>query len=243
MSVESATFAVFAVGALAIGRFAHRPLLGRFGGGTLQHLVRLPGNLLHELAHAVVMLLTGYTISGFTVSLFDASGRGHVVPGPAWTRLARPWITNLLSPIAPAIVGLAALAALHLYSGMPALPTSLAGVLPVLAAVPWATWQLWVALALGFSVAAEMAPSDIDLGVWWRPALGAALLVAAGSFAAEQLRPGTLATLAATTSATLGGLGLPETLRAWSGRSLSLTVASGLAVGPVAWAASRVRAG
>lgn len=221
--------------ALAIGRFAHRRLLGWFGGGTLQHLVRLPGNLLHELAHAIVMLATGYTVTGFRVSLFDASGRGHVTPGPAWTTLARPWLTNLCSPVAPAAFGLIALAAMQARSGLPGLPSQVAGVLPVLAAVPWAQPALWVTLALGFSVAAEMAPSDVDLGVWWRPALVLLLVVVA-------LVGGVVY---------LGGLGLrAETVIGAAqavdaaiapacGRALTLTVASGFAVAPVAWLARR----
>ncbi len=211
--------------ALLISRLVHRPLLGRFGAGTVQHLVRLPGNLLHELAHAVVMLITGYTVAGLSVSLFDPSGRGHVQPGPAWTSLARPWLTNLFSPVAPAFVGLAALTGLHAWSGLPALPTSVDGVAPVLRAVPWASWQLWTALALGFSVTAEMAPSDVDLSVWWRPALVVGLLLVGLGWAMQRTDPGYLLTLATAVDPRLVG---------FTARALTLAVASGVTLGPVA---------
>jgi hypothetical protein len=219
--------------ALAIGAFVHRPLLGRFGGGTLQHLVRLPGNLLHESAHAVTMLATGYTVAGFTVSLFDRSGRGHVVPGPAWIGLARPWLTNLLSPIAPAFAGVAVLALLQRWSGAPGVPTSFGGLGALARAFPVERWELWVALALAFSVTAEMAPSDIDLGAWWRPALVVGLVLGAVAWGVERyVAPGTVP-------------GTVATALAWGrgpiGRALAMAVWSAVAVGPIAWGIGKLR--
>ncbi len=218
--------------ALAVAALVHRRFLGWFGAGIPQHLVRLPGNFVHEAAHAVVMVATGYSLRGFTVSLFDRAGRGHVQPGPPWIGLARPWFTNLLSPIAPAVAGLALLGVLAQWSGAPGIPTSVAAVLPVLRAVPYETWQLWVGLALAFSVTAEMAPSDVDLGVWWRPALVAAGVGAAALFGVEQLSPGAPLALA---------LQADDWLRAPMARALAMAVWSGVVVAPVAMLIRRLR--
>jgi hypothetical protein len=219
--------------ALAIATLVHRRLLGRLGGGTLQHLVRLPGNLLHELAHAFAMLLTGYTVADLSVSLGDPSGRGHVRPGPAWIGVARPWFTNLVSPVAPVFVAVAALAFLQPLAGVPGLPSSASGLLPVLRAVDPTRWELWAGLALGFSITAEMAPSSIDLAAWWRPALVAAVLVALGVYGLEYARPG----MALDTWAWLDA-----TVRTPVARALAMAVWSGVTVAPVAWLAGRLRA-
>jgi len=219
--------------ALTLATVLHRRLLGHLGGGTLQHLVRLPGNLLHELAHAFTMLLTGYTVADLSVSLGDPSGRGHVRPGPAWISIARPWITNLVSPVAPVFVAVAALAFLQPLAGVPGLPTSVSGVLPVLRAVDPTRWELWAGLALGFSVTAEMAPSGIDLAAWWRPALVATALVTAAAYGVEQLRPGMVAENWSTFEAAT---------RAPIARALAMAVWSGVTMAPVAWLVGRLRA-
>lgn len=224
--------AVYLLAAVLIGRFVHRALLGRLGDNVAAHLVRLPGNLLHELAHAVALLATGYTIVGFTVSLFDAKGRGGVHPGPAWIGIARPWLANLLAPVAPIGAGVLALAWLLPWSGVPALPTSLGGVLPTLAAVPWDRWELWLALGLGFSIAAEIAPSDVDLAAWWRPALLAAVLLGAAGYGLEQWRPGLV----------LGELpALDAAIRPYAARALSLVVWSGVVAAPFSYVVGKIR--
>ncbi|MDP2310466.1 MAG: hypothetical protein Q8P18_30895 [Pseudomonadota bacterium] len=217
---------------LAIATFVHRPLLGRLGAGTIQHLVRLPGNLLHELAHAVAMMATGFTVADLRVSLLDPAGRGHVRPGPPWIGVARPWLTNLVSPVAPVFVAVAALATLHATCAIPGLPSSPAGILPVLRAVDPARWELWVGLALGYSVTAEMAPSDIDLAAWWRPALVAAVFLAAAAYGLEALAPGTVR--GGLVSADLAARGI-------LGRTLAVVVWSGLTCAPLAFLAGRLR--
>ena len=219
--------------ALVLATVVHRPLLGRLGGGTLQHLVRLPGNLLHELAHAVAMILTGYTVADLRVSLTDPEGRGHVRPGPAWIGLARPWLTNLVSPVAPVFAAVAALAALHLACGVPALPAATSGLLPILRAVDPTRWELWLALALGYSITAEMAPSGIDLAAWWRPAAVAAVLIAGAAYGLEVLSPGSLVGVLATADVAMRGV---------IGRALAMVVWGGLTMAPVIWIVGRVRA-
>lgn len=218
--------------ALGIAAFVHRPLLGRLGAGTIQHLVRLPGNLLHELAHALAMVATGYTVADLRVSLLDPEGRGHVRPGAPWIGVARPWLTNLVSPVAPVFAAIAALGALHAACAIPGLPTTAAGLLPVLRAVDPARWELWVGLALGYSITAEMAPSGIDLAAWWRPALVAAVLLAGAAYAVEALAPGSfVGALATADGATRGILG----------RTLAMAVWSGLTFAPLAFVAGRLR--
>lgn len=223
---------VLIVVALILGAFVHRPMLGRLGGGTAQHLLRLPGNLVHELAHAVMMLLTGYTVSDLKVSLFDPAGRGHVASGPPWTRFARPWLTNLVSPVAPAFVGLGVLAGLHVWSGAPALPTSLEALGPVAGLIPWTRWQLWVALPLAFSVAAEMSPSDVDFRIWRAPASVAGVLIAGAVWALQRLAPGLV-------QGEL--LALDAVMVATAARALTMAMASAVLVWPVAWALTRLR--
>ncbi len=217
---------------LGLAAFLHRPLLGRLGAGTIQHLVRLPGNLLHELAHALAMVATGFTVADLRVSLMDPEGRGHVRPGPPWIGLAKPWLTNLVSPVAPVFAAIAALGALHVVCVIPGLPTSAAGLLPVLRAVDPMRWELWVGLALGYSITAEMAPSGIDLAAWWRPALVAAVLLAAGAYALERYAPGSL--LGGAVAADLATRGI-------LGRTLAMAVWSGLAFAPLAFVAGRLR--
>lgn len=210
----------------------HRRLLGYFGGGVFGHLVRLPGNLLHEVAHAVAMFATGYSVVGFRVSLFDPAGRGAVHPGPPWIAAARPWLTNLVSPIAPVVAGVAMLVLLHRWGGLPGIPANVSGVVPVLAAVEWGRWQLWVALALAFSVAAELAPSEVDLAAWWRPALVLAVVLGLAGWGVEQVRPGLV--LSALWSADAHAKG-----PAWEAAAAAL--GGLLVVGPVALVVGRLR--
>jgi hypothetical protein len=176
---------------LCLGAFVHRPMMHRFGHGTLFHLVRFPGNLLHELAHALVTLACGYTIAGFTVSIFDPDGRGSVHPGRPFLPYARPWLANLLAPVAPVGFGVGALTLLYRWSGAPALPLGLADVPSALAALPWEDGRLWAGLALALPICAEMAPSDVDMRAWRLPAFGLLLVAAAGAWAAEHVAPGT----------------------------------------------------
>lgn len=219
-------------GVFALGVLVHRRMLSVLGGGTPAHLARLPGNLLHELAHAVVTLACGYTVVGFSVSLFDPRGRGEVRPGPPWTRFARPWFANLLAPVAPAVAGVLVLDALFRWSGAPGLPTSAAAVGPVLRALPLERWELWVSVALAFSVCEEMWPSDIDFRAWRAPALVAAVVAGLALWGAERVWPGV---------ALAGAGAVTPTLSALGARALAIALWSTLAWAPLALLAAIYR--
>lgn len=225
--------ALWILAILVVSRI-HRRILARFGAGTLQHLVRLPGNLVHELAHVVAFLATGYTVRGVSVSLFDPAGRGGVQPGPPWLSWTRPWIANFVSPMAPIVAGIATLYLLARWGGLPGLPGSVDAVVPVLRLFPIAQWEMWVALALGFSVAAEIAPSDVDLAAWWRPALGVGVVLGLVVAGAWYVAPASV--LRAWNA--LGGVGTGHAARA-----LAVAVWSGIVVAPIALGVGALRRG
>lgn len=145
--------------------------------GWFARFWRLPGNLLHELAHAVSTLVCGYTVVGFHVAWTDPEGRGGVRPGPAWAPWARPWLANLVSPVAPLGAGLGALVALGRWGQVDPWPVS---------------WQGAAAIALAVSVATEMTPSDVDLRAWRWPALALALVLGGLAWWLEETQPGLL---------------------------------------------------
>ncbi len=187
--------------------------LGRVAG-----ILRVPGNLLHELAHAVVMLACGYTVLGFTISAMDPEGRGGVRPGAPWAPWARSWLANLISPVAPVAAGWAALALLREWGGLPGLPRAVAGVLPVATTIPWERWQAWASVLLSMSVAAELAPSDVDLRVWRWPALGLVVVGGFVWFVGEKFAPGVLvAGLAPVDAAMLPSLASALAMAVWAG--------------------------
>lgn len=163
--------------------------------GALARVLRLPGNLVHELAHAIVTLACGFTVVGFSVSATDPEGRGGVQPGRAWAPWARSWTANLLSPVAPVAAGWAGLAALRGWGELPGLPQTLAALVPVLSSAPVSRWQAWVSVVLAMSVIAELSPSDIDLRIWRWPALALVTLVAAAWFLGEKASPGAVTTV------------------------------------------------
>jgi hypothetical protein len=167
---------------LLFGATVHRGLLARCGGGWFLHVLRLPGNFLHEAAHALGFFLTGYTVRGFSVSLVDPEGRGHVQSGSPWFPWARPWLAGLVSPVAPAIAGVLVLSALHAWMS----PSAVAWRVPAtwvpdgstLVDSPWT----WAVLAVATPIAAEASPSDVDWKLWRGP--GAVLLtLLAGAWA------------------------------------------------------------
>lgn len=227
------TLALFGA-ALLVGALVQRPLLARCGSGVFLHLLRLPGNLLHELAHAVAFLLTGYTVKGFAVSLFDAGGRGHVTPGSPWLPWTRPWLANLIAPVAPAFVGMAALAwaQLHVAPGAGAGGTALAA---SLVDVAWRDVVPWVVLVVAGPVSAEASPSDVDLKAWAVPATVVTCLLLAAWAAARAWAP------ALAEDALSGVRMLDVSLRASAWRALALATWAAALWSVPAWLAGRLR--
>ena len=223
---------------LGLGAWVHRRLLAACGGGIFLHLLRLPGNLLHELAHAVAFLGTGYTVRGFRVSLFDPRGRGHVVPGDPWTAWTRPWVANLVAPVAPALAGIAALAWMGAAMFGPLDPEMRPHLLPdVLARVAWRAPLPWAVLALATPVAAEAAPSDVDLRAWAAPAVGSCVLGLAALAGLRAWAPAVAGNVHAAALA-VDAWAVPWLLSALAAAAWGL-------VGwlPVAWLLSRLRGG
>lgn len=147
----------------AAGRLLASPLLG---GDTPGRWLRLPGNLLHEIAHALVVWATGYRVAAFRLAVFSPDRRGLVQPGTPWAPWAWEPALRFAAPPAPLLAGSAALVALGAWVGQPLDPGD---------------WRLWAGALLAVSVAAEMTPSRVDLRVFAVPAaVAVAVLVAAG---------------------------------------------------------------
>lgn len=139
-------------------------------------LLRLPGNLLHELSHAAAYLATGYRVGRFATCWSDPEGRGYVETGSPWFPLHFAPFSAAMSCAAPLIVGALAIHALGRVLGIP-WPTadvSWQGVRPAAvhllgeiwrlgAHLDWSAWQTYVFAVLALSIGAELAPSSDDL--------------------------------------------------------------------------------
>ncbi len=146
----------------------------RQGGGWFVRLLRLPGNMVHELSHAVGYILCGYRVKKLAFCVGDPRGRGCCRPGEPWSPIHFPWLATATAAVFPLILGtfaleqIARLLGVHFLAG-----ESLdgGGVAPRLLDSLWATlrnlhyddWRTYLFLLLGFSIGAEMAPSETDL--------------------------------------------------------------------------------
>ncbi len=169
-------------------------------GWVLWHLVRLPGNLVHELSHALVLTLMGFRVRRVQVSLFDREhGRGAVYVEGQWHRLVWPEVRWALGAVAPLFGGVAALVAIAHFWGAgariePTVARSVGEALVQRAAGWLATLdfhraETYLLLWLTFSIAAELAPSENDLRSSLRALAGMACALVALSMAVSSMPP------------------------------------------------------
>jgi hypothetical protein len=142
----------------------------------LLSLLRLPGNLLHEVSHAAAYLLSGYRVRALATCWSDPEGRGYVETGTPWSPLHWGPLSAALSCAAPLVVGALSIHALGSALDIP-LPTldatsaevgpavagTLTGLWRLLTDLDLLAWQTWVFWFLAFSIGAELAPSGSDL--------------------------------------------------------------------------------
>lgn len=171
----------------------------RARGGWLVLLVRLPGNLVHEISHALGFLICGYRVRRLVPCIFDRAGGGACQPGRPWSPLAVPWLATGLAALAPLLVGSAVLYGVAQWMSIPLgeHPLSaetpgrsvLSGLYHGLLALDYRSPRTWLFLYLAFTIGAELAPSstDVTLGVPALLAVGA--LTVAVLFGVYQLAP------------------------------------------------------
>lgn len=156
------------------------------GGGPLVKLLRLPGNALHELSHAIGYLVCGYRVKRLVLCIVDPAGRGSCAPGRPWLPLAPPWLATGVAAMMPLFVGTAALYGLARLLGVPLgmgdsaadEPRLLAlwdGVRITLQSLDYRDWRTYAFFYAAFSIGAELAPSDNDV----RRSVGPLAVVAA----------------------------------------------------------------
>jgi hypothetical protein len=143
------------------------------GGGWWVRWLRLPGNFVHELSHALGYVLFGFRVKRFEVTVTDPKGRGLCQPGKPWSPLASPWLATAAAALAPMLVGVLFLDGLAVLLGIDivragngleagALGFLVGTVRKTLLALDRDSWRTYLFLYLGFSIGAEMAPSDTD---------------------------------------------------------------------------------
>lgn len=159
-------------------------------------ILRTPGNLLHEVSHAIGYLLTGYRVRRIVPFLLDPEGRGLCQPGRPWSPVALPWLATGAAALMPLITGALALQYLSTVLGVPQDPQALAGgpgawrQLPhILLGLDYHSWRTWVFLYLALSIGAELAPSDVDLRRSLPALAAAAGLLVVLTIAVAQLAP------------------------------------------------------
>ncbi|MGE5530999.1 MAG: hypothetical protein ACM3VW_02635 [Bacteroidota bacterium] len=154
------------------------------GKGFWLAMLRLPGNFLHEVSHALGFLVCGYRVKRLLLCIFDREGRGSCTPGRAWSPITIPPLAIGMAALMPLVLGslVLTLAARWLGVLQPethgaalALPNAWGESFALLRGLDWRTWQTWVFLYLTLSIGAELAPSSTDLR-YGLPTLGGILL-------------------------------------------------------------------
>jgi len=155
------------------------------GGGWIVRCLRLPGNVVHELSHAAGYLVCGYTIKHLSFCTNDPRGRGRCRPGDPWSPVHFPWLATAAAAVFPLIMGAAALRLVAHFLGIQFFEgyrVDGEGVTLRVVDSVWATlrgldyhdWRTYLFLLLGFSIGAELAPSETDLRRSVVPLLGLA---------------------------------------------------------------------
>lgn len=156
-------------------------------GGWLLQALRLPGNAVHEVSHAIGYLLFGYRVKRLELSAWDPDGRGICQPGEPWSPISLPWLATGAAAVLPLVAGAATLSlcadllGFQLHNGHGgadewALLQAWDSLRETLRALNFHEWQTWLFLYLALSIGAELAPSDTDI----RRGLGPVLLTGLG---------------------------------------------------------------
>lgn len=144
----------------------------RRGKGVWLGLLRLPGNLIHELSHAIGFLACGYRVKRLLLCIFDRQGRGSCTPGKPWSPFAFPQLAVGLSALMPLLIGSFILVLIGRWLGVvhttpaePAqlLPAAWGRALALIHHLDWRRWQTWLFLYFALSIGAELSPSATDL--------------------------------------------------------------------------------
>ena len=144
----------------------------RRGKGLWLGLLRLPGNLVHELSHALGFLVCGYRVKRLLLCIFDRNGRGSCTPGKPWSPFTFPQLAVGLSALMPLLIGSLILVliarwlgVIHAVPAEPAqlLPTAWDRALALIHHLDWRQWQTWLFLYFALSIGAELSPSSTDL--------------------------------------------------------------------------------
>jgi hypothetical protein len=170
----------------------------RRGKGFLLAVLRLPGNTVHELSHALGFVVCGYRVKRLLLCIFDRQGRGSCTPGRPWSPLAFPQLAIGLAALLPLLIGSTVLVfAARALGVLPTdLPPAPAGLLPVVwqqalelvGHLDWHQWQTWLFLYLALSIGAELSPSATDLRYGVPTLLALAALAWLGFFGLHHAR-------------------------------------------------------
>ena len=168
-------------------------------GGWVVLLVRLPGNLIHEISHALGFLLCGYRVRRLIPCIFDSAGAGACVPGKPWSPVAVPWLGTGLAALAPLLLGSWVLYGVAGWMNLPLLDHALSAADPGrsvlrslfhgLLTLDFHSGRTWLFLYLAFTIGAELAPSSTDVRLGIPALLAVTALTLAVLLGVYQLAP------------------------------------------------------
>jgi len=168
---------------------------------ALYQIFRTPGNIVHELAHAVGYWISGYRVTTIRFWFNDPDARGYVQAGAPYAPWGRPWLARLLASPAPLLAGALVLQLTATWLEVPQETLGLLWQDGALtgngpqwshvgeAVVHWARSPLGGFKVAGFfvlalSIGVETAPSGTDCRILAQPLLfGIVLLLAAYTLA------------------------------------------------------------